>query len=409
MTGKRQTTQVNLASTQSVTHSTKTTPTRKAARLAARRLTKEEEGKAIYITRHMFRGMVLLKTALKTFFKYWGLAPRCEDTSEYLYKLIDYNEIIPNFISSTATQILVDNQTIRKAISARNAICHGNLPVTYRDWEEFLDALIDVTTMIGDFSLCTEFRRVQSHLISHLRGSSPAIQPLTVSLTTIFTSLESEPKTGMWTNVKKSAAIAISSILFDILIKDLAPVGKTFIDDNKIRKEWTSELDAYADSIVILQSSLDSFIVHPSISSEKELECMLDRAMQGRHAVCHDKYEDVLKNCEKYLQDWITFADAVHADEAASKIQKILNNLIAARSLARLRVKYLKSPPMRHQRRLIFLNGNKNLSNNSNTNRTGKWVTRNSLSIRGKSTKTLPAFADFHRKTLIRKVRRTMD
>jgi hypothetical protein len=131
--------------------------------------------------------------------------------------------------------------------------------------------------------------------------------------------------------------------------------------------------------------------------------------MQGRHAVCHDKYEDVLKNYEKYLQDWITFAVAVHADEAALKIQKILNNLIAARSLARLRVKYLKSPPMRHQRRLIFLNGKKNRSNNSNTNRTGKWVIRNSLSIRGKSTKSLPAFADFHRKKLIRKVRRTMD
>lgn len=404
MTSKRQVTQNT-----NPTNPNSTKAARKAATLAAKRLTKDEEKTVIYIIRHMYRGMVLMKTALKSFFKFWGLAPRCKDTSEYLYKLIDYNEIIPNFISLTPSQIPVDNETIKKAISARNAICHGNLPVIYRKWEEFLSALIDVTIMIGDFSLCTEFRRVQSHLTSHLLGSSPFIQPHTVSLTTIFTSLESESKTDKWTNIKKSAAIAISSILFDILMGDLAPVCNKFIDDNHIRKEWTSELDAYADSVVILNCSLDSFVVPPIITNDNELESRLERAMQGRHAVCHDKYEDILENYEMYLEDWIIFATAVHADKTASKIQNVLNNLIAARSLARLRVKYLKSPYMPYRRRLVFVNDNKRLSNHWNITRTGKWVLRNSLRLRRKSPQSVPAFGVFHRKKLTRKVQRILD
>lgn len=382
----------------------------KQARLAKRRLTKGDEAKAIYIGRHMFRCVILLKSSLKSFLNSWGLDPRCEDTSEYLKKLMDYNETIPNFISLTPGQITADNTTIKNAISARNAVCHGNLPVLFREWEAFIHALIEVTIMIGDMTLCTEFRRVLNHLTSYFSKQSARVEPYVVPLGDIFKSLESDLNPGKWTKVKKCAAVSIANILFDVLIKELAPACRTFIDANEIREEWTSELDVYENSKLILESSPQNFVVPPAAQNETDMMDQLDKAMDGRHAVSHDQYKNILNNWQEYLESWISLAIAIHDDGAAKKIQEVLDLLMAARSAARRQMKYVLSPPVGTRRRFVYVSENNYLPSKQGRglNRKGKWILRNTLWMKSKRQMPAPCIGIFKNR-LKKKARKTME
>ncbi|EFX62836.1 hypothetical protein DAPPUDRAFT_336367 [Daphnia pulex] len=88
-------------------------------RLANNRLSGNEEQQAVETCKHLHRCLMLLRGEIKVFLASWGLAPRRdEDTSTMLRNLIDYNEIIPTFISLTPNRVEIDKRTLLKAVYA---------------------------------------------------------------------------------------------------------------------------------------------------------------------------------------------------------------------------------------------------------------------------------------------------
>jgi hypothetical protein len=302
----------------------------KRKKLALNRLTRVQEKKAIFITKHLARALLLFKRELTQFLKSWGLAPRkYQDTSTLLKKMIDYNQQIPNFFGTTKRRVEVATATLRKANYGRNAVFHGVLPVVLREWQQFLRAWISVANMIGAKSLAQKLRKMKTRLLS-----SHGRRPYTVSKNTIFMSMASE-QTTKWTSSKRSAAIAIGHIVFDTFLQDVAPNLRTFIDSNNIRANWTSVLDAYELSKFILDKcSADCFFVPPGTQDEDELIRRLEEAMEGRHAVSHDKQENVFYNWEQHLKDCVYILTAIHCPDAAARVQKRLDRLTASKDQA---------------------------------------------------------------------------
>jgi hypothetical protein len=303
----------------------------KRKKLALNRLTRVQEKKAIFITKHLARALLLFKRELTQFLKSWGLAPRkYQDTSTLLKKMIDYNQQIPNFFGTTKRRVEVVTATLLKATYGRNAVFHGVLPVVWREWKKFLRAWITVANMIGAKSLAQKLRKMMTRLLS-----SHGRRPYTVSKNTIFMSMASE-ETTKWTSSKRSAAIAIGHIVFDTFLQNVAPNLRTFIDSNNIRPNWTSVLDAYELSKLILDKcSADCFFVPPGTQDEDELITRLEGAMEGRHAVSHDKQENVFYNWEPYLKDCVYILTAIHCPDAAARVQKRLDRLTASRDQAK--------------------------------------------------------------------------
>lgn len=303
----------------------------KRKKLALNRLTHGQEKKAILITKNLSRALLLFKRELTQFLKSWGLAPRKkEDTSALLKKMIDFNKQIPNFFGTTKRRVEVETATLLKATYGRNAVFHGILPVVRREWQQFLRAWITVADMIGAKSLAQKLRKMKTRLLS-----SHGRRPYTVSKNTIFMSMASE-ETTKWTSSKRSAAIAIGHIVFDTFLHDVAPNLRTFVDSNKIRANWTSVLDAYELSKLILNKcSADCFFVPPGTQDEDELIRRLEEAMEGRHAVSHDKQENVYYNWEQHLKDCVYILTAIHCPEAAARVQKRLDQLTKSRDQAK--------------------------------------------------------------------------
>lgn len=303
----------------------------KRKKLALNRLAHGQEKKAILITKNLSRALLLFKRELTQFLKSWGLAPRKkEDTSALLKKMIDFNKQIPNFFGTTKRRVEVETATLLKATYGRNAVFHGILPVVRREWQQFLRAWITVADMIGAKSLAQKLRKMKTRLLS-----SHGRRPYTVSKNTIFMSMASE-ETTKWTSSKRSAAIAIGHIVFDTFLHDVAPNLRTFVDSNKIRANWTSVLDAYELSKLILNKcSADCFFVPPGTQDEDELIRRLEEAMEGRHAVSHDKQENVYYNWEQHLKDCVYILTAIHCPEAAARVQKRLDQLTKSRDQAK--------------------------------------------------------------------------
>ncbi len=299
-------------------------------KLALKRLTRGQEKKAILITKNLARALFLLKRELTQFLKSWGLAScKRQDTSTILKKMIDYNQQIPNFFATTRGRVEVDRATLLKAINGRNTVFHGNLPVVWRHWQQFLRAWIKVANMVEAKSLAKKLRKMMKILLS-----SHGRRPYTVSQDTIFMSAASE-QTAKWTSSKESAAIAIGHIVFDTFLEDVAPYLRTFIDSNKIRANWTSELDAYWLTNLILDNcSADCFIIPPGTPDEPELIRRLERAMDGRHAVSHDEHENVFYNWEQQLKDCVYILTAIHCPDAAARVQTRLDSLVTSRDQA---------------------------------------------------------------------------
>lgn len=295
------------------------------------RLTHGQEKKAILITKNLARALFLFKQELTQFLKSWGLTPRKQqDTSTLLKKMIDYNQQIPNFFGTTKRRVEVDTATLLKATYGRNAVFHGILPVVWRDWKQFLRAWIRVANMIGAKSLAQKIRKMMTRLLS-----SHGRRPYTVSKNTIFMSVASE-ETTKWTSSKESAAIAIGHIVFDTFLEDVAPYLRTFIDSNKIRPNWTSVLDAYElRNLILDKCSADCFIIPPGTPNEAELIRILERAMDGRHAVSHDEQENVFFNWEQHLKDCVYILTAIHCPDAAARVQKRLDQLTTSRDQAK--------------------------------------------------------------------------
>jgi hypothetical protein len=302
-------------------------------KLALRRLTQSQEKKAVLITRHLARAIFLLKIELTQFLKTWGLAPRKHlDTSMILNKMIDYNKQIPNFFATTRRRVEVDSATLLKAISGRNAVFHGNLPVVKRDWQKFIRAWIKVANMVGAKSLAKNLRKMMKSLLS-----SHGRRPYTVSQDAIFMSVASE-QTTKWTSSKESAAIAMGHIVFDTILQDVAPNLRTFIDSNKIRPNWNSVLDAYQLTNLILDKcNADCFIIPPGTPDESELIRILERVMDGRHAVSHDQHQNIFNNWEQQLKDCVYLLTAIHCPDAAARVQTRLDSLITSRDQAKRR------------------------------------------------------------------------
>jgi hypothetical protein len=51
--------------------------------------------------------------------------------------------------------------------------------------------------------------------------------------------------------------------------------------------------------------------------------------MNGRHAICHDQYQNVLDNWPIYLKDFVSFLTAIHCPEASERVQEKLDFLTA--------------------------------------------------------------------------------
>ena len=311
-------------------------------KLAARRLTPDEEKETIYKCKHLVRCLVLLRRKLIKFLKSWGIdvCPD-DDVSDLLKTIRDYNRSIRNFLSLTPNCIEADSEILRKAIFGRNKVCHGNLPEVHREWKGILEAWIKVSLLIGASSLATEMNNTLTYLKSTPSVSAPSSKPaFTISPVIIFQCLAAEG--SGWTKSKETAAIALAHYILDIVFEDLAPHVRDFIDENKIRDQWDSNIDVHAHTNLLQeQCCMDDFVIPPGINDEAEFRRLLKTAMDGRHAVCHDQYANIIDNWPMFLKDFIDLLIAVHRPEAAQRIQVKLNLLLSARQKAKNRFRLL--------------------------------------------------------------------
>lgn len=298
-------------------------------KLVLSRLTRQEEKQAAETCKHLHRCLLLLRGEMKKFLDSWGLAPRRdEDTSTMLRSLIDYNEIIPNFISLTSNRIKIDTKTLLRAVYARNSICHGNLPAVLREHNSFLLAMIEVAIMIGAHSLATRFRQTLNLLNDPSQSGKKAF---TVPPNIIFQSLASE-RTRKWTKTKEAAAISLNSHLFDVVVEELGPSLNKFIKENRLRDDWSSAMDVYKDRNLLLDDcSPDTFVVPHGTTNQEELINKLEKAMNGRHVICHDEHRHVIDNWPTYLTDFVFLLTAIDCPSAATRVQAKLDWLLAER------------------------------------------------------------------------------
>ena len=298
----------------------------KTQKLAAKRLTRNEEKRGKFIVKHLMRGLSLLKPNLVDFIRSWGLPQwKGDDGSKIMKRMIAYNKEIPHFMSSTSSSVEINIGILRKAIYGRNKTCHGELPVVLREWKPILRAWIKVSVLIGANSLAKRFRKMMRAL-----GTANPPKPYTVSFETIFMSVFSE-RTDKWTEGKRCAAIAIGYVLSDVF-GDVAECARNFIDSNFIRANWTSKMDAYEYGKMILdQCCVDDFVVPPGTADETDLIQKLKRVMDGRNAVSHDQYRNIFYNWERYLNDAVYFLVAIRCPVAAARVQLRLDQLIAAK------------------------------------------------------------------------------
>ena len=299
-------------------------------RLAARRLTRNEEKRATFIAKHLMRALFLLKPKLVDFLRSWGLPQwKGEDASKIMKRIIDYIREIPHIMSTTRYSVEENIAIIRKAIFGRNKTCHGELPVVLREWKPILRAWIRLSYLIGANSLVKRLRKMMRTL-----GTANPPKPYTVSFETIFMSVFSE-RTDKWTEAKRCAAIAIGHVLYDAFLGDVADCARNFIDSNSIRANWTSEMDFYEYGNLILdQCCVDDFVVPPGTADETDLFQKLKRVMDGRNAVSHDQYRNIFYNWERYLNDAVYFLIAIRCPVAASRVQSRLDQLFAAKAKA---------------------------------------------------------------------------
>ena len=312
-------------------------------KLADSRLTPEQETEAIYKCKHMYRCLVLLRQKIEEFFVSWGLSPLPEqDTSELLYEMIYHNERIPNFVSSNPNFKENDKKTLLMAIKGRNKLCHGILSVVFREWHSILLAWIEVAKMIGADSLAIEIGKTLNLLSNPFKTNE---KPYTVRPSIIFKSLASE-RTKKWTKSKRAAAICLSNYLYDIFMQEVAPFVTKFVDENEIRDNWTSDMDVHSHTNLLLDNcSMDNFVVPADVKDESELRHLLEKAMNGRHAICHDQYQNVLDNWPIYLKDFVSLLTAIHYPEAAERVQEKLDFLTAKQQKAN-RIRPRPSPEL---------------------------------------------------------------
>jgi hypothetical protein len=302
-------------------------------KLEARRLTPDEEKEAIYICKKLFRCLVLLRRELIEYLNSWGIdVLPDEDTSDLLRKLRDCNQSLPKFLSATPNSIEDDTKTLGKAILGRNKLCHGNLPAVRREWTEILSAWIQVSLLIEAKSLVTEIRKTLTYL--KFNPASPSSKPFSIPPLLIFQRLATE-RTQQWTKSKELSAIALAHHVFDILIEDVAPYVRDFIDENQIRDQWNSEIDVFGHTILLEdECCMDDFVFPPGIEDESELRQLLEKAMDGRNAVCHDQHAKIIDKWPIFLKDFINLLLAIHRPEAAQRVQIKLDVLLSERQKA---------------------------------------------------------------------------
>jgi hypothetical protein len=293
-------------------------------KLANNRLSHQEEQQAIYMSKHLHRCLILLRGSIKEFLTSWGLAPReDEDTSTMLKTLIEYNKRIPTFISLTSNRIDIDTKTLLTAVYARNKIYHGNLPAILREFRSFLLAWIEVAIMIGAHSLATSRFRQTLNLLNN--PSQSGKKAFTVPPYIIFQSLASE-LTRKWTKTKEAAAISLNHHLFDIVVEELGPSLNKFIKENRLRDDWTSNMDAYSDTNLLLDNYCpENFMVPHGTNDQEELRDRLEKAMNGKHAISHDQNKNIINNWPTYLTDFAFLLTAIDCTLAAARVQAKLD------------------------------------------------------------------------------------
>jgi hypothetical protein len=74
---------------------------------------------------------------------------------------------------------------------------------------------------------------------------------------------------------------------------------------------------------------MENVVVPTDVKDESELRDLLEKAMNGRHAICHDQYQNVLDNWPIYLKDFVSFLTTIHCPEAAERVQDKLDFLTA--------------------------------------------------------------------------------
>lgn len=336
-------------------------------RLANNRLSRNEEQQAVETCKHLHRCLMLLRGEIKVFLASWGLAPRKdEDTSTMLRNLIDYNEIIPTFISLTPNRVEIDKRTLLKAVYARNATCHGNLPAVLRERQSFLLAWIEVAIMIGAHSLATRFRRTLNLLNDPSQSGKKAF---TVPPYIIFQSLASE-RTRKWTKTKEAAAISLNSHLFDVVVEELGPSLNQFIKANRLRDDWSSTMDVYKDKNLLLDDCcVETFVVPHGTTNQEELINRLEKAIDGRHAVCHDEHRHVIDNWPTYLTDFVFLLTAIDCPSAATRVQAKLDLLLTERDKANATPLPSSQFAFRHRRSLSV----------GKPPQAGQWIRRKSM------------------------------
>jgi hypothetical protein len=235
-----------------------------------------------------------------------------------------------------------DKKTLLMAIKGRNKLCHGILSVVFREWHSILLAWIEVAKMIGADSLAIEIGKTLNLLSNPFKTNE---KPYTVRPSIIFKSLASE-RTKKWTKSKRAAAICLSNYLYDIFMQEVAPFVTKFVDENEIRDNWTSDMDVHSHTNLLLDNcSMDNFVVPADVKDESELRHLLEKAMNGRHAICHDQYQNVLDNWPIYLKDFVSLLTAIHYPEAAERVQEKLDFLTAKQQKAN-RIRPRPSPEL---------------------------------------------------------------
>lgn len=134
-----------------------------------------------------------------------------------------------------------------------------------------------------------------------------------------------KPKNQQMTPEEEAIAITLTNELFSTMTSNLAPALRDFLDSKNLIKR-SSTIDAYLYMKTLIKTYKRNSQLFAT-SDETSQSKMLQKAMNGRNAICHGDLHDILSEWEAFLTSWIKVSILMNNPTSADEIGKVLDNL----------------------------------------------------------------------------------
>lgn len=207
----------------------------------------------------------------------------------------------------------ITSATFRKAINARNDICHLKYLSLSEHWKQYTSVWRTLCLSIGNPEAAVKVQVIYNFLI--MREYRGAIENQVFLLTS--------------QDYNVNVGFGLGCILFGCLTKYVAPSLRNFLIDEKNQSTSTA-LDAF-DNLkhVISEQKCDSNYLSKGGDIRNDI-ALLKLSMKARNNSCHGFFSLVFQYWENYLEAWIQLMEIINARTASAEMQGILETLMTS-------------------------------------------------------------------------------